>query len=138
MEVYPRGFYLPVKLGKPFYSLFIVLHMTIAWLYAIRLHRRYEKRYPQNYHLVKFEDLVSKPEKSVRELCEFLGIEFDPKMLKPKQVHSSFASELIIGFDKQALTRWRNHLKPWMKIWMLIWVKKYLKEFGYIDSNDKF
>jgi hypothetical protein len=130
MKIYPVGFYLPVKLGKPLYSLGIVLHITIIWLYAIRLHRQYEKRYPQNYRLIRFEDLVSEPEKSVRELCEFLDIEFDPKMLMPQQVGSSFARERIVGFDKQTLTRWQNHLKPWMKIWMSVLGKKYFREFG--------
>jgi hypothetical protein len=138
MEVYPKGSYFPVKLGKPIYGFSIVLHMTIVWLNAVRLHRRYEKRYPQNYHLIRFEDLVSEPEKSVRELCVFLGIEFDPKMLRPKQVHSSFASELIVGFDKQTLTRWQNHLKPWMKIWMSVLAKRYFREFGYVDAGSSF
>jgi hypothetical protein len=130
MKGYPAGLFLPVKLGKPLYSFQIVLHMTIAWLYAIRLHRRYERRYPQNYHSIRFEDLVNEPEKSVKELCEFLDIEFDPKMLMPKQVGSSFAREPIVGFDKQTLTRWQNYLKPWMKIWMSVLGKKYLREFG--------
>jgi hypothetical protein len=135
MEEYPKGFYFPVKLGKPIYSPIIVLHMTISWLCAVRLHRRYEKRYPQNYHLMRFEDLVREPEKSVRELCAFLDIEFDPRMLHPKQIHSSFASEMVVGFDKQTLGRWRNHLKPWMKIWMSIFAQRYFREFGYVDGN---
>ncbi len=131
MKIYPSGYYLPVKLGKPLYSFMIVLHMTIAWLYAVRLHQRHQKCYPQNYHMVKFEDLVSDPENTVKELCDFLDIEYDSRMLRPRQVHSSFASELVTGFDQKTLTRWQNHLKSWMKAWMFFWGKRYLRDFGY-------
>ena len=122
--------FLPISPDHPLYKFEMVLYTTITWLYAIRLHRQYKKCYPQNYHLIRFEDLVSEPGKSVRELCDFLDIEFDPKMLEPKQTGSSFARERIVGFDKQALSRWQNHLKPWMKIWMWALGKKYLREFG--------
>ncbi len=112
------------------YSFLMTLYITITWLYAVRLHRQYEKRYPRNYHLIRFEDLISEPEKNVRELCEFLDIEFHPQILKPKRVGSSFTREQTIGFDAKTLTRWQTHLKPWMKIWMSVLGKKYLREFG--------
>jgi hypothetical protein len=127
----PATFY-AVKPTNPLYSLMIVLHVTITWLYAVKLHHKYQKRYPQNYYLSKFEDLVSEPEKYVRELCRFLGVEFDSEMLNPPRVGSSYSREGGIGFDQQALTRWQYYLKPWMKTWLLFWGKKYLREFDYI------
>lgn len=134
MKRYPRRSYLCIRTGKLVYSFMIVVHMTVAWLYAARLHRKYQEQYPQNYYLLKFEDLVGNAESSVRELCGFLEIDYDPMMLKPKQVGSSFAQERIVGFDQKTLTRWRNHLKPWMKTWMTVWGRKYMREFGYLDS----
>jgi hypothetical protein len=117
---------------KPLYSLITVLHVTVTWLYAVRLHHQYKKRYPQNYYLSKFEDLVNEPEKHIRELCEFLDIEFDSEMLNPWGVDSSYLHQGGAGFDKQVLTVWQDRLKPWMKAWLLFWVKKHLKDFGYI------
>ena len=120
-----------VKLSSPFLSLVIVLYITIAWLYAARLHQKYKKLYPDNYYLSKYEDLVTEPEKNVKELCEFLDIECHSDMLSPSQIDSSYAHNRGTGFDKQALTRWKNHLQPWMNTWLLFWGKKYLREFGY-------
>jgi hypothetical protein len=121
-----------LRLTEPLLSLMTVLYVTIAWLHAARLHYKYNKRYPKNYYLSRFEDLISEPEKSVRKLCEFLEIEFDSTMLSPPKIGSSYRPDGDTGFDQQTLTRWRSRLKPWMNAWLLLWGKKYLREFGYI------
>lgn len=121
-----------LKLRRPFLSFAIVLYITTTWLYAVRLHHRYKKLYPHNYYLSKFEDLVNEPETSVRQLCQFLGLEFNRSMLNPPKVDSSYSTEKGTGFDRQTLDRWRRYLKPWMNAWLLLWGKKYLKELGYI------
>lgn len=122
----------PGFLLRPFNSLLIVLHVTITWLYAVKLHYQYQRLYPQNYYLSRFEDVVANPTKSIKELCKFLEIDFHPEMLNPRQFDSSYAQEGETGFDPGALTRWQSYLKPWMKLWLLLWSRKYLREFGYI------
>lgn len=117
---------------NPFHSLLVVLHVTVTWLYAVRLHYRYQKQYPQNYYLSKYEDIVTDPDKSIRQLCDFLEVQFHPEMLKPRKVDSSYLhDEKGSGFDQRAITRWQQHLKPWMSRWLSFWGKKYLREFGY-------
>ena len=122
-----------LKLIKPFYSIIIVLYITTTWLYAARLHARYKQKYPTQYYLSKFEDLITQPEKSVRKLCQFLEIEFHPDMLEPPKIDSSYAKTSGTGFDTQTLNRWQFYLQPWMSGWLLFWGKKYLKEFNYIQ-----
>jgi len=85
-----------------------------------------------NYYLSKFEDLVSEPERSIKQLCEFLDIEFHSEMLNPRKVGSSFGPRRGAAFDRQTLDSWKDHLKPWMNTWLLFWGKKSLREFGYI------
>ncbi|MCB0208640.1 MAG: sulfotransferase [Anaerolineae bacterium] len=121
-----------VKLLTPILSIVIILYITIAWLYAVKLHYKYSKRYPHNYYLSKFEDLVAHPEKSVRALCQFLEIEFHPAMLAPSHIDSSYAGGQESGFDSETLSRWKEHLNPWVNSWLVFWGKKYLQEFGYI------
>lgn len=120
------------KLIGPFHTLVLVLHMTVAWFCATRLHYEYEKRYPKNYHLLKFEDLVNEPEKNIRQLCDFLDIEFQPEMLHPRMAASSYRSDAAVGFDKRTLVRWKGYLKPWMNLWFLVLGKKFLRDFGYV------
>jgi hypothetical protein len=118
-------------LAKPLVSLAIVLYITTAWLRAAHLHYRYKQRYPQNYHLSKFEDLVNAPMPNVQALCHFLGLTFQPTMLQPPSVDSSFERKSESGFDQDALTRWHSGLQPWMKRWLLVWAGRDLKKFGY-------
>jgi hypothetical protein len=123
---------LVLRAKEVLHSMLIIVYITIAWLYAARLDRKYKKRYPNNYYLSRFEDLVSQPEESVRSLCYFLGIAFNPAMLNPPKVDSSFGPKGGAGFNTQTLNSWQSYLKPWMKRWWLLLGKKQLKEFHYI------
>ena len=120
-----------MRLGQPAVSLAIVLYITTAWLRAAHLHYWYKQRYPQNYYLAKFEDLVNQPAIQVQALCHFLGLPFAPAMLQPPTVDSSFERTGENGFDPAVLTRWQSALQPWMKSWLRLWTGKALKRFGY-------
>lgn len=117
-----------------FLSPMIVFYITIAWIAAARLDRKYQKQYPNNYYLSRFENLVADPEPSVKKLCGFLNIQFHQAMLNPPKVDSSFAPKDKggTGFNTQTLSSWQAYLTPWMKAWLLIWGRKYLKAFDYI------
>jgi hypothetical protein len=110
----------------------IFLHITAAWLYAVFLHKKYQRLYPHNYFFIKFEDIINEPPYSIKKLCRFLEIEFDEQMLKPRQKGSSYSQIITTGFNVATLNRWESYLPRWMKRWMILFTKKYLKEFGYI------
>ena len=40
---------------------------------------------PNRYHLVYYEDLVSKPQQVLESICQFLNVPFDPAVLTPYQ-----------------------------------------------------
>lgn len=126
----PVDYYL-FKPSSPMYTFMIVLHITIAWLYAVFLHKKYRRLYPNNYYLIKFEDIINDPPYSIKKLCRFLEIEFDDQMLKPRQQGSSYSQRITLGFNVTTLNRWESYLQPWMKKWVTLLTKKYLKEFGY-------
>lgn len=107
---------------------------TKSWLGAVQLHGEYERLYPQRYRLLRYEDLVTQPEKEITAICDFLGIKFEPHMLDDVVViGSSYQAERYgsTGFDTKALERWREHLNPLFKAWFSIRARKYLKQFGY-------
>lgn len=119
------------RLPRPLYSLAIVSYVTVTWLYAVRLHRTYTQRYPSQYRLVRYEDLVGNPETTARDLCHFLDFSFHEAMLQPAQFGSSFAAKGGKGFDRRALDRWREHLAPWMRTWINLLTGSRLAQFGY-------
>jgi hypothetical protein len=53
-----------------------------SWLRSARLARRNDARWPGNYRVVRYETLVSRPEETMREVCSFLGEDYDPAMLR--------------------------------------------------------
>jgi hypothetical protein len=52
------------------------------WQYSTRLAERHSRRHPDAYLIVRFEDLVRQTEATVREVCSFVGEQFEPGMLR--------------------------------------------------------
>ncbi len=50
------------------------------WIYSVRFLRFLEQRHP-SLHCVRFEQLVLEPERVMRGVCAFLGIEYEDTML---------------------------------------------------------
>ena len=84
---------------------FVHINIQISW--TARLHRKLRKL--PNYRLVRYEDLVLKPDSEIRQLCDFLEIEFKQEMLKPKQFGSSFdgIGHNNEGIERSSVDRWR-------------------------------
>lgn len=129
-----RFTFLPEWLLDPFITPIEVVHITKFWLDAARLHARYEQRYPHQYYLVKFEDLISEPERQIKQICNFLNIEFKNAMLEEvTQVGSSYQAERRgpAGIDRSAVDRWKEHINPLIRAWFSLSGRKQLKKFGY-------
>lgn len=65
--------------------------------------------------VLRYEDLVSQPEATVRWLCGRLDLDFDPRMLDVGQVNSSHESSRDgrhAGMRPDAIDRWREVLTP--------------------------
>ena len=54
---------------------------TGRWLASTKMGKRNLQRYPGKYITVRYETLASEPEKTCREVCDFLGEAFEPSML---------------------------------------------------------
>lgn len=85
---------------------FILLEVAWAWAGAVARHRTLSRRYPDRYRLVRFEDLVREPVATIDDVCAFLGVAPEKRMLRQKVV--SKGSRLgEAGFDADAADRWR-------------------------------
>jgi hypothetical protein len=60
-----------------------------SWARAADASLRAERRLgPDVYHVVRYEDLVAEPETYLRDLCRFLGEDYDPAMARPDELAS--------------------------------------------------
>ncbi len=125
---------MPDWMVEPLELPFELLHTTQAWTSAARWHAYCEKRYPGNYAMVRFEDLVTEPEQQIRRLCAFLDIPFEPAMVGEVQViGSGYGAQHrgARGFDQSALYRWKANLPPAVELWFRIVGGEQMKKFGY-------
>ncbi len=66
------------------------------------------------FHILRFESILEDPQEKVTEICEFLGVEFEPKMLEISVIGSSHLSikEEKKGIAKEAANNWITILTP--------------------------
>lgn len=64
----------------------------------------------KNFKVVRYEDLVSEPERTLKDLCSWLGIEYESNMIAIPFVGSSTRSDQskTLGVDKSRKDAWRN------------------------------
>jgi hypothetical protein len=125
---------LPERFLNPLLDSIMAVRVSRTWSDAVRLHAQYERQYPDQYLLVRFEDLIHDPEGQIRQVCRFLDISFDPSLLSEvKIIGSSYQPERIVpgGIDEAAGERWKEHINPLVDAWFSMLGRKHLKQFGY-------
>jgi hypothetical protein len=77
------------------------------WRYFTRLFLSCNKRFPDRYYILRYEDLVTDQEKVFRSLCEFLGLEYNPAVFefytKKEEVETIFANTVWEKFHENLL-----------------------------------
>jgi len=93
------------------------------WLFMIRHWRKHAvfawKTAGARVMPVKYEDLVSQPEKTAKKICSFLGVEFDPRMIdapnfvdgsgKPWAANSAHETQMR-HLNPAMISAWRSKL----------------------------
>jgi hypothetical protein len=124
----------PARLLDPILAPIEVLETSRVWLDAARLHHRHAAALAERYRLVRFEDLVTEPEATLRGVCDFIGIPFDPGLLEETVVvGSSFEQDrhAAAGFDRSSVDRWRSRVHPLVRRWFGMVGRRELRRFGY-------
>jgi hypothetical protein len=101
---------------------------------SAKSHRQLKGR--PNYSLFRYEDLLAEPEKTLRELCEFIEIEFSDDMLQPqkgKHEHqpSSLTGKQQKAFDPEAAIRWQRVISPFDNFLIASATRSSMRELGY-------
>ena len=111
-------------------SAVLLVQVTWTWASAARRDRHLSRHYPGRYRLVRFEDVVTEPDKTLPALFEFLGVAPppDPTAVKVYARGFRWGEE---GLDSAAASRWREHIRPFPRRWLKFWLGTYMKRFGY-------
>jgi len=112
---------------------------TARMLLSINAARKNLKKYPENYMIIRFEDLVSDPEKMCRKICQFIGEEYDPVMLtmeganryKNSGGNSSFEKISPGSISTKPVGRYKKVLTGPEMAFIQLFARKIMKEFNY-------
>ncbi|RHX91177.1 hypothetical protein DLM76_18620 [Leptospira yasudae] len=98
-----------------------LLFLGRQWRKLASLSYYYSKKY-KNVLNIKYEDLIGSPEKTIRELCSFLEIEFHPSLLDTNDIkdgnnqkwsqNSTFQEKSSEGFNQKSINRWVEKINP--------------------------
>lgn len=86
---------------------------TLSWKTTDRAGNQALTAYPEHVYPLRYEDLVRAPEKNVRDICEFLGLAYDPQMLDVTSRNSADTTlHRKTGITSDSVGRWQSVLHP--------------------------
>lgn len=113
------------------------------WVHSMRDGRRARRLLRSDqYHELRYEDLVADPRAAMEDLCAFLGEDFDEAMLEPqrmartavpKRKHHHARTQEAVSADKVAA--WSDELEPWEVALIERVGRRWLREYGYPLSD---
>lgn len=117
------------------------------WVKAYTNFLKVSENKNSNFYDLRYEDLVTEPEKKLQEICEFLNISYDKKMLEfynIENLNKSFSEISLQGIhssiknpvSEKSIGLWKKNL-PERQIKILDKIcGKYKKQSGYkVDTN---
>jgi len=121
------------------------------WRYFVKIFLDGKKRFPDKYYILRYEDHVTDQEKIFRELCEFLGIAYDPSVFdfyKKKEetlktygnnvVWGKFHENLLKPINTGRMNTWQNDLTPQQVMVADQIAGKYADRLGYERKDKRF
>jgi len=105
---------------------------TVSWKSAIRAGVQAQKRHPDHMLSIRYEDLVADPELVIGEICDYLGLDYDPEMLAVSSRNAAdWTGVTGRGIMSDSVGRWKTVLKPSELALSQALTSKELQTLGY-------
>jgi len=117
-----------------FYNILIILLISFDYKISALQHKKYNGR--DNYIIIKYEDLVSKPQSTIKRICNFLDVPYTENMLYASGKPSSLTGKIKEGTDASRIYKWKHVIKPWEKLLIDILTHRSRKILGYKGESD--
>ena len=132
----PRDRYAAVVERRP-QRRFALPRSTMVWARSAALAVRNEARYPDVYRSVRYEALVSRPEQTIRNVCTFLGEEYQPSMLRleseSRYDDARRASKTGIPLTTAHIGRYRDVLDRRSSAFVGLVARREMRKLGYAN-----
>lgn len=92
--------------------------------------------YPDDFSTIRFEDLVSYPERTMRYVADFGGFSFDRSLLFPTTIGTAYQGNnhdgvVMSGISSQNVGRWRERIKDEEAMVIEFWLGTEMERHGY-------
>ena len=116
------------------------------WVALTNLAIRYSLKYPEQFLLVKYEDVILQPERELKKICKFIDEKFEPSMIFKNNGlcsnsnvvpswENNWKSKAIRVLDSKRVEAWRN-IEDKKLVWaMNSFMGGMLKKLGYQDTT---
>ncbi len=119
---------------------------TALWLTTVRLAERNRKRHPDQYLVVRYEDLAARPEATLREVCAFIGEPYAPEMLSMQGAqqfrdeggNSSYGQREPGKISASSVGKFRQVLSSRQVAFMQAFSRKSMQAHGYQPDEIRF
>ena len=117
-----------------------ILEAASRWIKSIELAKSFGSKINGNYMELRYEDLVTKPEDSIKKVCDFIDISYDSGMLDhTKQVeklgdtNKQHHSNLSKPISSDSIGKWKNNLSESDQKSITQLLSNHLQRLGYVD-----
>ena len=120
------------------------LNSLFNWIDSVNHVEKFSTILPkENYFPIKYEELVNEPEKWMRKICEFIGVDYEDILMQPEKwktvivdkvlmpIARSSHDGLVLGYSPERANRWRDVIEPWELALVESLAKKQLLQRGY-------
>jgi hypothetical protein len=106
---------------------------ALMWRGAVMQAQRMQAIFgPERIRIQSFEELLLAPEKEIPDLCEFLNVPMDNRMLRVPRVNSSYKpAGQKEELDRQAVSAWKNRMSDKQVWWMRRLTASIAEPLGY-------
>ena len=112
---------------------------TARWRYSVQLAERNLAKYPDGYKVVRYEDLVTRTEEILRDVCRFLRERFHPEMLtmsgaperRERLSGSGGGASSDDPLSKEFIGRFRGRIPPPELAFIQLHAGPLMRRYGY-------
>lgn len=127
------------------------LNSLFNWIDSVNHVKRFSENISKdNYFPLKYEELVAEPEKWMRKLCVFLGVDFEEELVKPETWEERINDKVLMpiawsshegkvtGFSSERTSRWKETIEKWELALVETLGARQLIERGYETMGNDF
>ena len=111
------------------------------WRWCIKRMERYRREHDAHILEVRYEDLLARPEETLRTVCGFIGVAYDPAQLEPGGAQrtvpaweSEWKAKAAKELDPSRIQAWKRAATPAQRWTMNAMMGETLRACGYDDT----